>query len=65
MDDAVYYENPVLVEARDALVKVIHAGYSIWDIEEIAQDALEEAVKETLIDASKRKKDWTNKTKIK
>ena len=57
MDEAVYYQNPVLVEARDALVKVIHAGYSIWDLQEIAEDALEEAVKETLREALKLKKD--------
>ena len=57
MDEEVYHQNPVLVEAREALVKVIHAGYSIWDLDEIAQDALEEAVKETMREALKRSKD--------
>ena len=57
MDEEVYSQNSVLVEAREALVKVIHAGYSVWDLLEIAQDALEEAVKETMIEALKIKKD--------
>lgn len=56
MDEAVYYQNPVLKEAHEALSKVIHAGYSIWDLQEIAEDALEEAVKETLGEALKLQK---------
>lgn len=65
MEEAVYNKNSVLVEAREALVKVIHAGYSIWDLQEIAEDALEEAVKETLGEALKLQKRVKAGAKIK
>lgn len=48
MNTETYRQNPVLVEARETMVKVIHAGYSLWDLDSIRQDAFEQAIRENL-----------------